>query len=76
MAKNVPGHFIRRLTVEHSSGYKFQQRGSRVYIENDEGVEVDSITSNKLQSATSWEPVILTASQLENLAKIWLADNL
>jgi hypothetical protein len=62
-------------TVKHYSGYQFQQRGARVYIEDEDGNEIDTITDNRLQPATSFNPVYLTTAQLKRLASTWLADN-
>jgi hypothetical protein len=75
MARNIPGSFTPLPTVKHSSGYSFQQRGARVYIEDAEGNEVDTISDNRLQSATTFNPVYLTTRQLQALATTWLADN-
>jgi hypothetical protein len=76
MSKPVAGSFTPLPTIKHSSGHQFQQRGARVYIEDEEGNEIDTITDNRLQAATSWQPVYLTTKQLQALATTWLADNL
>jgi hypothetical protein len=75
MSKPIRGHFTPLPTIKHSDGYQFQQRGARVYIEDEEGNEIDTITDNRLQAATSFQPVYLTTKQLTALAKTWLADN-
>lgn len=62
-------------TVKHYSGYQFQQRGVRVYIEDADGNEVDTITNSTLLGATSFQPVYLTTTQLKRLATSWLAGN-
>lgn len=58
-------------TIRHWSGYTFQQRGGRVYIE-DEGTEIDSITSNDLQATIG---LVLSFNELRKLAVTWLEDN-
>lgn len=76
MPKNVPGSFTPLPTVKHSSGYQFQQRGGRVYVEDEEGNEITSIKPGKLQNTVNWEPIYLTARQLQTVAREWLAENL
>lgn len=68
--KASPAYFETLPTVKHVSGYIFQQRGGRVYVDTeDEGV-ADTITSSDLQMG-----VWLTPAQLRKLAVRWMEDN-
>lgn len=69
--KAAAQYFDTLPTIKHYSGYQFQQRGGRVYIENAEGEEVDSISSNELQQ---FPGKLLTTAALRKLAVTWLDD--
>jgi hypothetical protein len=64
-------YFTELPTIRHYSGYTFQQRGGRVYVENAEGEEVDTISSADLQE---FPGQFLTTSKLRKLAVTWLDD--
>ena len=69
-------YFTFRPTIEHYSGYTFQQRGGRVYV-TFEGEEVDSITDSTL-SSSGWgsaDVKPLTEAHLRGLALRWLQSN-
>lgn len=75
MAKSQPKaaamYFTELPTIKHYSGYQFQQRGGRVYIENESGEEVDTISNWELQSFPGKS---LTTAKLRKLAVTWLDD--
>lgn len=75
MAKSQPKaaamYFTELPTIKHFSGYTFQQRGGRVYVENEDGTEVDTISSGDLQEFPGKS---LTTSKLRKLAVTWMDD--
>lgn len=78
MSKNVPGYFSVWPTIQHSSGYRFQQRGGRVFVTLTDGSEshdVDSIGIDDSKGSMSSYDYLLTPFKLQRLAKTWLAEN-
>ena len=76
--KNIPGHFTPRPTVEWSGGYRFQQRGWRVYVEDTEtGEEVADFGPRWpwKDEPKTWNARYMTSKQLETAARAWLSGN-
>lgn len=69
--KAAPIYFDTLPTIRHTSGYQFQQRGGRIYVENIEtGEEVDSFSNSDLQQMNIGE--LLTVAKLRKAAVRWL----
>ena len=76
MAKNIPGSFTVHPTVKHYSGYTFQQRGSRVYVEDEEGNEIADMGIGGSHGTMSSYDYVLPIPTLRRMAKQWLAENI
>ena len=74
---NIPGHFTPRPTIEWSGGYRFQQRGARVYVEDMEtGHEVADFGPRwPWPDHDTWHTRYLTSKQLEAAVRHWLSVN-